>query len=104
MQGVFELHLTIPLDGQGHVSCERAAVHGAPGNVRTPPGESVHGDVYGESYLFLSFFSFFLCLFRLPQVPHAGLVTKVDFFLKEIIGILFCEIKMCAFGWEVISP
>lgn len=37
MQSVFELRLTIPLDGQGHVSCKRAAVHGAPGNVRTPP-------------------------------------------------------------------
>lgn len=81
MQGVFELHLTIPLDGQGHVSCERAAVHGAPGNVRTPPpGESVHRDVYGESYLFFFLSSLLLCLFRLPQVPHAGLVTKVDFF------------------------
>lgn len=60
MQGVFELHLTIPLDGQGHVSCERAAVHGAPGNVRTPPQGRVFMMMYVGS---LTSFSFFLLFF-----------------------------------------
>lgn len=83
MQGVFELHLTIPLDGQGHVSCERAAVHGAPGNVRTPPGESVHGDVYGESYLFLSFFSFFFMSFQTPPGASCWPCHKGRFFFKR---------------------
>lgn len=36
----------------------------------------------------------FLCfLFRLSQVPHADLVTKVDF--EKIIGVLFHEILSC---------
>lgn len=106
MQSVFELPLTIPLDGQGHVSCKRAAVHGAPGNVRTPPhthtGESVHGDVYGESYPLFSLSSFMS--FQTPPGASCWPCHKGRFFFKEITGILFCEIKMCAFGWEVISP
>lgn len=72
MQGVFELHLTIPLDGQGHVSCERAAVHGAPGNVRTPPHTHTQGRVFMVVYMgsLISYFLFLLFFYVFSDSPR----------------------------------
>lgn len=85
MQGVFELHLTIPLDGQGHVSCERAAVHGAPGNVRTPPPQ---GRVFmvmcmGSLISFSFFLLFFFMSFQTPPGASCWPCHKGRFFFKR---------------------